>query len=121
MKITSFHPIILSSKANDIVMLFEDLGFESRHFNNEYENRDSTQMKDPSGFRVDVAQIDSLEQDQILLRLNVDDFDEAHELLRSHGFTDKIDQPVESPSSKAISMVSPSGFRIGLIHHKKEV
>lgn len=119
MNITSFYPIILSSKANDIVMLFEDLGFESRHFNNEYAGRDSTQMKDPNGFRVDIAQIDALEQDQILIRMNVDNFDEAHEFLLSRGFTSGTDHPVESDSSKAITMVSPSGFRIGLIYHKK--
>ena len=31
MQITTFNPMILSSKADEIIKLFEELGFEKRH------------------------------------------------------------------------------------------
>ena len=31
MKITTFNPMILSPKAEDVIALFEELGFERRH------------------------------------------------------------------------------------------
>ena len=54
--------------------------------------------------------------------MNVDDFDEAYDILTKHGFTEystSKNKTVETDSSKAISMVSPSGFRIAIVKHKK--
>ena len=31
MQITTFNPMILSPKADEVIKLFEDLGFEKRH------------------------------------------------------------------------------------------
>ena len=46
MKITTFNPIIISSKSDDIVKLFEELGFEKRHHNEEVEDRPGFRLKD---------------------------------------------------------------------------
>ena len=44
-------------------------------------------MKDLNGFYVDVSQPDvPLERDVAAIRMNVDDFDTAHQLLLSKGF-----------------------------------
>ena len=52
--------------------------------------------------------------------MNVDDFDEAYGILTAHGFTNtRGDGTVDTKSSKAATMVSPSGFRIVLVKHIK--
>ena len=78
MQITTFNPMILSKNADDIIKLFEELGFERRHKADNIDNRDisSVRMTDANGFHVDVAQAD-VPRDLTIIRMNVDDFDEA--------------------------------------------
>ena len=123
MKITSFNPFILSPKAQETVAFFESLGFEKRHTKTGINGKDisSFRMKDPNGFYVDVAQVDSLPQDRTVIRMNVDSFDEAYEFLTARGFTNaQGDRITETGSSKATLMVSPSGFAINLAEHIKQ-
>ena len=127
MKITSFNPMILTKKPEEVIALFEALGFERRHQktgetgNGENNlNFSSVRMKDANGFHVDVctANSDRLERDMTIIRMNVDDFDEAAELLKSHGFRESKAVPQNyTPSSKYACFVSPSGFIIHLIKH----
>ena len=78
MKITTFNPMILSSKADEIIKLFEELGFERRHEVDNVDNLDisSVRMKDANGFCVDVARVDSLPKDMTTISwkmfMNVD-------------------------------------------------
>jgi hypothetical protein len=52
--------------------------------------------------------------------MNVDDFDEAYELLTSHGFKRRSEgKPTETGSSKGCMLVSPSGFSISISKHYK--
>ena len=118
MKITGFNPVIVSSKSEDIVKLFEELGFEKRHHNEEVEDRHSYRMKDAGGFYIDVVQNDEAEQDHTVIRVNVDDFDAAHDILEAHGFKDGP-RVLDVKSSKSMGMISSSGFVIGLVEHKK--
>lgn len=119
MKITTFDPIIVTSKSEDIVKLFEELGFEQRHHNKEVEDRPSVRMKNESGFHLDVVQNDNAAQDHMVIRINVDNFDEAHDLLASHGFKDGA-KILDVKTAKSMGMISPSGFIIGLVEHKKD-
>ena len=118
MKISSFNPIIVSSKSDDIVKIFEELGFEKRHHNEEVEDRPSFRMKDANGFHIDVVQNDEAQRDATVIRMNVDNFDEAHDILAAHGFKDGA-RVFDKKSAKSMGMISPSGFIIGLIEHKK--
>lgn len=43
-------------------------------------------MKDANGFHIDVAGIPDLHRDLTLIRMNVDDFEEAYAYLLSKGF-----------------------------------
>ena len=69
-------------------------------------------MKDANGFYLDILQSNAgTSIDTVGIRMNVDDFDAACELLRQHGFTNAFgDDTVATKSSKAAMMVSPSGF-----------
>lgn len=118
MKITTFNPTIVTSKSDDVVKLFEELGFEKRHHNEEVSDRPSYRMKDANGFVVDVTENDTAPSDHIVIRMNVDNFDEAHDLLASHGFKDGP-RVLDVTSSKSMGMISPSGFIIGVVEHKK--
>ena len=122
MKITNLSPIIVSKDAKALTGLFEELGFEHSHRKegvgggkvNVYD------MKHPDGFRVDVAQTDGLPQDQTLIRMNVDNIEEAIELLAAHGFKNADGNEVEdSGSSRTALMISPTGFAIRVIRHTK--
>lgn len=121
MQITTFNPMILSKNADEIIKLFEELGFEKRHQVDNIDSKDitSTRMKNPDGFYVDIARVESLPQDMTTMRMNVRDFDEAYEFLKSHGFknTRGDDHTVESASARSCLMISPSGFSIQLTQH----
>lgn len=119
MKITAFNPLIITPKAADAVALFEALGFERAHTKTGIEDDvTSFDLKLGEDFRIDVTQVDQMPQDMTTIRLSVDDFDEAYELLLSKGFKNaQGDKITETPTSKATMMISPSGFAISLSQH----
>lgn len=119
--------MILTKKPEETIALFEALGFERHHHkSDEVENEgqglafSSVRMKDANGFYVDVctANSDRIERDLTVIRMNVDDFEEAAELLKKNGFREsKVVPPNYTASSKYAFFVSPSGFIIDLIKH----
>ena len=119
--ITTFNPMILTKNADEIIKLFEALGFERRHKVDNIDGRDisSVRMEDANGFNVDVARVESMERDLTTMRMNVRDYDEAYEFLKAHGFknTRGEDRTVESKSARSCLMISPSGFSIQLTQH----
>ena len=127
MKITAFNPVILTKKSEETIALFEALGFEKRHHKSgetENDTKDlafaTVRMKDANGFHVDICTADSerIERDLTIIRMNVDDFDEAAELLKKNGFRESKIVPANyTASSKYAFFVSPSGFIIDLIKH----
>ncbi|MBQ7602138.1 MAG: hypothetical protein IJU49_08275 [Lachnospiraceae bacterium] len=124
MKITSFNPLIITPKADDIIAVFEALGFERRHntvSDTEITGYSSVRMKNAEGFHVDITENTRVPQTMTAIRMNVDDFYEAYELLKSRGFINTLgDQIADNGSSHAAMMRSPSGFGISLIQHIKE-
>ena len=123
MQITTFNPMILSPKADEVIKLFEELGFERRHQVDNVDDKDisSVRMKDANGFYVDVARVESKPQDMTTMRMNVRDFDEAYGFLTAHGFNIVQGGKVtETGSSKSVMMVSPSGFAIDLDYHYRK-
>ena len=130
MKNTTFNPMILTKNPEETISLFESLGFERHHHkSDETENEEqslafsSVRMKDANGFYVDVCTADSdrIERDLTIIRMNVDDFDEAAELLKKNGFRESKIAPVNyTSSSKYAFFISPSGFIIDLIKHIKK-
>jgi adenylate cyclase class IV len=123
MKITGFNPLILTTDLENTIKLFEDLGFERRHTKDDLENREDivgVRMKDANGFHVDITRSDKIKQDMVTIRMNVDDFDEAREMLEERGFKSYTGEVVEDASSKSIGLFSPSGFSIGLVQHIKK-
>ena len=123
MKITTFNPMILSKNADEIISLFEELGFERRHQVDNIDDKDisSIRMKDTNGFYLDVARVESLPRDMTTMRMNVSDFDEAYQLLKDHGFKNARgeDHSIDSASARSCLMISPSGFSIQLTQHIK--
>ena len=70
-------------------------------------------MEDANGFRVDVAGLLNAAQDNMIIRINVGDFDEAYEFLTARGFKNpRGDKTVETATNKSALMISPSGFSI---------
>ena len=124
MTITTFNPMILSKNADEIIKLFEEMGFEKCHEKDNIDGKDisSTRMTDANGFHVDVARVESMEKDMTTMRMNVSDFEEAYEFLKSKGFKNARgdDHVVESATSKSCLMFSPSGFSIQLTQHIKK-
>lgn len=125
MKITSFNPMIVTKDADSVLRLFEDLGFEKQHTKTDIEGGENTsvRMKDAGGFHVDVVSAAKAPQDLLSIRINVDDFDEAYDFFMARGFTNITDpdgeRTSETGSSRAVCLVSPSGFAITLIQHIK--
>jgi hypothetical protein len=122
MKITSFNPLIVTTKADDAIKLFEELGFEKRHnkVSGVSEDINTVRMKDSNGFHVDITKVDKLDRDMTIIRMNVDDLDEAYTLLTTHGFKAVDGSTSLTNSSKSVLMASPSGFAIDIVKHIKE-
>ena len=125
MKITSLDPFVATAQPESVIALFEALGFERRHKKEgvTIADRDDAinRMKNPDGFHVDVVQTTQAStRDMTGIRMNVDDFDAAYELLKEHGFRNAYgDETVDTKSSKSAMMVAPSGFVICIVHHIK--
>ena len=126
MQITTFNPFIATLHSDETIMLFEELGFERRHKKEgiEIADRDNTviRMKDANGFYLDILKPeDDLPRDMVGIRMNVDDFDEAYRILLAHGFRNVYgEETVNTRTSKAAMMASPSGFNICIIKHIKD-
>ena len=83
MKITSFNPLIVTKDEAPAIELFEALGFERRHEISVVDDQKikNYRMKDANGNHVDVSGVESLPRDITTIRINVDNFDEAYEML----------------------------------------
>ena len=123
MKITSFSPLIMTNDSENVGKVFESLGFAIRHEKQDAtENHDSGfRMKDAEGHGVSIAQVNQIPRDMLAVQMNVDDFDETMELLKSFGFTNMRGEGnvIDTGSSKTAVMVSPSGFAINVVYHVK--
>ena len=133
MKITTFDPHIATAHPEDVISLFASLGFEERHDLKDAAGWTGPQMKrltDENGFHVDIASSKgreedltdmTLTQDLTAIRMNVDNFDEAYDLLTAHGF--KVLNPTGKVRTEFMItslMQAPSGFAILLIQHIKD-
>ena len=124
MKITTFNPLIVSQDSDEIIALFEELGFEKRHtplVDTGDRKVTRTRMKDANGFYFDISKVESIPRDLTAIRMNVDNFQEAYELLTVHGFKKAPGiEEVDLKTAKALLMVSPSGFAVEVIEHIKD-
>ena len=118
MKITTFSPLIITNKIDKNVRLFESLGFEIAHKQNPEKGIYDFTMRDADGHQVDIAKAD-VEQDTMLIRMNVPDFDAAFEMLQEQGFVIRRGHVMETESAKTAMVVSPTGFSFVLCQHKK--
>ena len=78
-------------------------------------------MKDAEGHGISIAQVNQIPRDMLAVQMNVDDFDEAMALLKSHGFTNMRGEGsvIDTGSSKTAVMVAPSGFAVNVVYHVK--
>ena len=126
MKITSFNPLIVTKDAEAVIALFEAMGFERRHKKTGINGKDVTSVRmrytneDGKNFHVDVTHA-SVEQDISTIRMNIDNFDEAYEMLQAKGFRNAQGEKItDTGSSRSTMMVSPSGFSISIAQHIKD-
>ncbi len=100
---------------------FEAPGFERCHEADNIDGKDiySVHMTDAGSFHVDVARVEFMEKDMTTMRRNVQDYDEAYEFLKAHGFWNSRgeDRAVESKSARSCLMIAPTGFSIQLTQH----
>lgn len=124
MKITGFNPSILTSKPDEIIRLFEDLGFEKSHHDDSESGivSGSVRMKYADVFRIDITTTDQYLQDKTLIRMNVDDIEEAYRLLLERDFHNAMGDGViiEAKHFRGAHMISPSGFEFIVMQHKKQ-
>lgn len=122
MKITSFNPLIITRNPEPTIQLFEELGFKRHHTKREIGDNKVTdvRMEDANGFNVDVSEGDG---EWSVIRINVDDFDEAIEFFMSHGFRkprhERASKTTDTGSSKFTMLVAPSGFIVTISKHIK--
>ena len=123
MKVTGFAPTIASTNPEAAIELFEALGFELAHVKDADQGGglEFVTLKDANGFRVNVVDGRELPRDFTIMTINVDDFDEAYDLLMAHGFRKAKGFPDRgaTTSSKFGIFVSPTGYIVDLTQHVK--
>ena len=123
MKITGFRPLIVTKDQENVVALFEALGFERHHTKTDIEGgaHVGVAMKDEAGNRVVVASADNMPQDLTGIAINVDNFQEAIDFFIGKGFIDPRGGKVtDTSSSKATMLFVPSGFAVSISEHIKD-
>ena len=127
MKITNLCPVVIvptEEEAKSLVRLFEELGFESKH-SQLFRIKDGQEavqyvMRDANGNEIDIMNSPIVSEDVIRIRLNVDNFTEAYDLLNERGFKNTLDGLVYySGSSLTSPMISKSGLGFSLVQHTK--
>ena len=119
MRITSFYPMIVTKDAESIKHLFEEMGFEVRHDvlgTTETDYR-LIVMRDEDKHRVDIAEAET-EKGQVLIRMNVDDFDEAVSYFEALGYS-IFGTVHETESAMNALLTKGDGTYMVLFHHKK--
>ncbi|SET97883.1 hypothetical protein SAMN04487771_10906 [[Clostridium] aminophilum] len=132
MKITTFNPQIITKNAEPLMKLFQELGFEKRHDQEGIGelNVEGIRMKNDDGFYLDISIPETLPaaakeekllpHDMVVIRMNVDDFDAAYQVLEKQGFRNVYaNGTVDTKSSRSAVMISPTGFGINVIQHIK--
>ena len=126
MKITTFNPMIVTNDAENVIKLFEELGFERRHTKTGINDSDISSVRmrytgeDGKIFHVDVASA-PVPKDITTIRMNIDNFDETFKFLEDKGFKNtQGDKVTETGSSKSTMMISPTGFTINMTEHIKD-
>lgn len=123
MKITGFNPLIVTKDPESAISVFEALGFERRHVKEgiSISDRVNVRMKDANGFHVDVTEG---ENEWTMIRMNVDNLEEAVAFLESRGFHKArhaaAHDTIDTGSSWINIMVSPSGFIFSVSQHIEE-
>ena len=123
MKIISFNPLIVTKDAEPVVKLFEELGFEKRHVKEGISKNNVTdiRMKDANGFHVDVTQGTG---EWTMIRMNVDDLEEAIEFLEAQGFHkarhEVAKDTMDTGSSRINIMVSATGTIFAVSQHNTD-
>ena len=123
MKITSFNPLIVTKDAEPVIALFEELGFEKRHAKEgiSINNVTDIRMKDANGFHVDISEGTG---EWTMIRMNVDNLEEAVAFLESRGFHkarhEAAHDTIDTGSSRFNIMVSPTGTIFSVSQHLKD-
>jgi hypothetical protein len=123
MKITSFNPLIVTKDSESAIAVFEELGFERRHTKEGIgeDNVTDVRMKDANGFHVDISRGDG---EYTMIRMNVDNLEEAIEFLEARGFHKArhavANKTIDTGSSKFNIMVSASGYIFAVSQHIKD-
>lgn len=123
MKITSFNPLIVTKDSESTIALFEEMGFEIVHEKEGIgiEEVNEVRMKNADGFHLDVTQGHG---EWTMIRMNVDNLQEAIEFLESRGFHkarhEAAKNTVDTGSSKFNIMVSSTGYIIAVSEHNKD-
>ena len=131
MKITGVNPQVITKDPENVIAFFEALGFKRTH--NKAEDNDvafsSVRMKrmkdgsDEEAFRIDIISSPDtvkIPQDLTAIRINVDDFEETCELLKSRGYTERPGFGTQgTASSKYMYFRAPSGVLIDITQHIK--
>ena len=70
-------------KVDELIKLFEELGFEKRHVKTGLNDEGITnvRMRDADGFHVDISAVERIPQDMTSIRMNVDSFEEPRNFL----------------------------------------
>ena len=122
MKITSFSPLIATSNGAELQKMFEELGFVERHRKTSGVDPSiyTAVLEDGEGNVVNFSNVRQMPKDMTIVRMNVDNLEEACEIMKAHGFNPMEGTAGVTGSSQSVLMVSKSGFAVDVVKHIKD-
>lgn len=121
MKITAFYPTVATRDTEKIIKDMEKVGFRIIHQRFDLFDEGDTEyvLENENGQRMDVVSCPEIDEDRYVVRINVDDFDEAMKIYTEQGFT-VCKGPRILPDSKNIVLFAPGKLPILLMQHIKK-
>ena len=123
MKVTGINPVFAVKDFEETLPIYEALGFKVIHKNPGLKGCMYYVLADEEDHRFDVAlqpDVDPETDITQMLRINVDDFDEAYKLFTDKGFTSKRGVH-DTDSFTCVSLTDPTGcYSVYLTKHKRK-
>lgn len=121
MKITNFCPMIATSRIDEAIDLFQELGFEATHWKEHCINgkeRIEYIMRNDDGFELSIIELLDEGPDVTRIRMNVDNLCAASDFLADRGFENALGNFIYYDGSCLTApMVAPTGFGFSLMQH----
>lgn len=120
MKVKRIYPVLVCNDSAPVMEVYKNSGFKVIHeINNIFNEGDKLfVIENDLKQRIDILETNKVSNLFHMVRINVDNFEEALDYYTNKGFK-TIKEPMDTVSNKAVCLESPTGLYIMMFQHKQ--